>query len=415
MGRNKRVLTGIGGIADRLNFGVMARAFPREVVEEELDREQRKEKRIRALPSHMVVYYVIAMSFFTQAGVVEVLRWVLEGVRNVFGSQAIVIATKGAITIARNRVGASVMEALYRRLVVPQAVEKTKGAWYEGLRTVAIDGSTLDLQDTRENSEYHGYADGGRGECAFPKLRFVSLVETGTHVLFGARMGPYATSENALAQQVMDSLEKGMLCLADRLYYSFDFWNKARQTGAELLWRVKNNMVVPIEESLSDGSWLTTVYADTKSRRQRRDGVKVRVINYRLRNGNENTGETPGRDAQDYMLFTTLLDSERYPAETLAGLYPTRWEIETAYDEFKTHLRGGRVVLRSKTPELVRQEFYGFLLAHFCVRQLMHEAALVNDMEPLRFSFKHTVEIIKRKLPASTEAGFSPSANLSAP
>ena len=274
---------------------------------------------------------------------------------------------------------------------------------------VAIDGSTLDLQDTQENAEYFGYAEGGRGECAFPKLRFVSLVETGTHVLFGAQMGAYATSEIALAQQVIDSLEEGMLCLADRLFYSYDFWNKASGTGAQLLWRVKNNMVLPVQEHLSDGSWLTKIYSDTKSRRQRRDGVMVRVISYRLRNKDENNGTTIG-NGEGYLLLTTLLDFEKYPAEELAGLYPERWEIETSYDEFKTHLRGGRVVLRSKTPELVNQEFYGFLMAHFCTRQLMHEAALVNDIEPLRLSFTHTVEVIKRKLPTSTEVDFSPSA-----
>ena len=111
-----------------------------------------------------------------------------------------------------------------------------------------------------------------------------------------------------------------------------------------------------------------------------------------------------------YLLLTTLLDYEKHPTNELAELYPKRWEIETAYDEFKTHLRGGRVVLRSKTPELVHQEFYGFLLAHFCTRQLMHEAALVNNIELLRLSFTHTVEIIKRKLPTSTKVGFSPSA-----
>ena len=409
MGRNKRVQTGAGGITDRISFGVLARTLPRQVVNEELEVKRRKEQRIRALPSHMVVYYVIAMSFFMQTGVEEVLRWVLEGVRSFFGVHAIVIATKGAITKARVRVGAEVIEALYKRSVKPQAVEGTRGAWYKGLRLVSMDGSTLDLQDTEENAEYFGYAEGGRGECAFPKLRFVSLVETGTHVLFGAQMGSYKTSENALAQQVIYSLEEGMLCLADRLFYSFDFWNQARDTGAQLLWRVRNNMVLPVEKYLADGSWLTTIYADPKSRRQRRNGVKVRVISYRLKDNDANAGKTIGSN-ESYQLLTTLLDYEKYPAEELAELYPERWEIETAYDEFKTHLRGGRVVLRSKTPELVQQEFYGFLLAHFCTRQLMHEAALANDIEPLRLSFSHTVEIIKRKLPASTKAGFSPSA-----
>jgi len=409
MGRNRVVETGAGGITDRLSFGVLARMLPRPIVDEELTRKHRKEKRIRSLPAHMVVYYVIAMSFFSQTGVEEVLRWVLEGVRNFFGLNSIAVATKGAITSARIRLGSEVLEDLYKHVVKPQAMDATKGAWYKELRLVAIDGSTLDLQDTRENAEHFGYAEGGRGECAFPKLRFVSLVETGTHVLFGARMGVYKTSEHALAQQVIDSLEGDMLCLADRLFYSYDFWNKAKGTGAQLLWRVKNNMILPVEESLADGSWLTTIYADPKSRRQCRDGVKVRAINYRLKNENGNDGKTIG-NGESYLLLTTLLDCEKYSAEELAGLYPERWEIETAYDEFKTHLRGGRVVLRSKTPELVQQEFYGFLMAHFCTRQLMHEAALANDIEPLRLSFTHTVEIIKRKLSTSTRVGFSPSA-----
>jgi hypothetical protein len=409
MGRNRVVQTGAGGVTDRLSFGVLARMLPRPVVDEELRRKQRKEKRIRSLPAHMVVYYVIAMSFFSQTGVEDVLRWVLEGIRNFFGLDSISVATKGAITSARIRLGSDVIEALYKEVVKPQAIDATKGAWYNGLRLVAMDGSTLDLQDTHENAEYFGYAEGGRGECAFPKLRFVSLAETGTHVLFGARMGVYKTSEHALAQQVIDFLEDGMLCLADRLFYSYDFWNKAKGTGAHLLWRVRNNMVLPVEELLADGSWLTTIYADPKNRRQRRGGVKVRSINYRLKNEDENNDKTIGKD-ESYLLLTTLLNCEKYPAEELAGLYPERWEIETAYDEFKTHLRGGRVVLRSKTPELVKQEFYGFLMAHFCTRQLMHEAALVNDIEPLRLSFTHTVEIIKRKLPTSTKVGFSPSA-----
>jgi len=65
----------------------------------------------------------------------------------------------------------------------------------------------------------------------------------------------------------------------------------------------------------------------------------------------------------------------------------------------KTHLRGAQIVLRSKTPELVRQEFYGLLMAHYAIRGLMHEAALRADEDPDRLSFVHTVRVVQRRLP----------------
>jgi IS4 transposase len=104
---------------------------------------------------------------------------------------------------------------------------------------------------------------------------------------------------------------------------------------------------------------------------------------------------------------TTILDPAAAPAAELAALYHERWEIEGALAELKTHLRGARVVLRSKTPELVRQEFWGLLLAHFAVRGLMHEAALRAGEDPDRLSFLHAVRVVRRKLPVF--AALSPS------
>jgi len=400
MGRNRKDLSTTSKVAGSLSFAALARSLKRSTVEEEIEREGCREKRIRMLPSYLVVYYVVAMCIYGQVGVCEVLRWVLDEARGMFGLGEVRVATSGGISMARQRLGEKVMEALYRRVVGPVAVEATRGAWYAGKRVTAVDGSTLDLQDTSENAGHYGYAETSRGECAFPKLRFVTLVEVGTHVLFAARMAPYKVSEQALAAEVITELTPDMLCMADRLFYGYEFWRKARATGADLLWRVKGNLGLPVEERLPDGSYLTTIYAGT-SRRERADGGdRVRVVEYRL------TGE--GAPEETYRLLTTLLDHELHPARDLAELYPQRWEIEITYDEFKTHLRGGRVVLRSKTPRLVEQEFYAFLLAHYCLRHLMHEAALANGVPPLRLSYKHAVEVLKRRLPAY-EAGFSPS------
>lgn len=256
---------------------------------------------------------------------------------------------------------------------------------------VSSDGSCLDVADTGKNRAEFGCPGAGRGESAFPKLRFVAPVENGTHVLFGARLGRYAEGETTLAHGVPTALRPGMLCLADRQFFGHPLWRAGAATGADLLWRGKCNLLLPRETVLPDGSYLTTVYPGDKDRRHRTGGVRVRVVEYRL----EGVAEAEPL----HRLLTTLLDPERAPAAELAALYHERWEIEGALDELKTHLRGARVVLRSKTPELVRQEFWGLLLAHAAVRGLMHEAALRADEDPDRLSFLHAVRVIRRELP----------------
>ena len=188
----------------------------------------------------------------------------------------------------------------------------------------------------------------------------------------------------------MRALRKGMLCLADRFFPSYYLWHRAAKTGADLLWRVRQNARLEVDERLPDGSYLSRIYASTSDRRNQRHGIVVRVIDYRLHN-------VPG-SGPIYRLITTILDSERAPAQELAALYHERWETETALDELKTHLRGAQIVLRSKTPELVEQEFWGLLLAHFAIRGLMHEAALKADIDPDRLSFLHSVRVVQRRL-----------------
>jgi IS4 transposase len=181
-----------------------------------------------------------------------------------------------------------------------------------------------------------------------------------------------------------------MLCLADRNFFGFALWVQARSTGADLLWRIKINARLPREQLLADGSYVSRIYASDSDRRHQRNGVTVRVIEYRLQGV---------ADAEPiYRLLTTLLDPAQAPATELAALYHERWEIETALAELKTHLRGAKIVLRSKTPDLVRQEFYGLLMAHFAVRALMHEAALKADTDPDQLSFLHAVRVVRRKI-----------------
>jgi hypothetical protein len=218
------------------------------------------------------------------------------------------------------------------------------------------------------------------------------LLENGTHVLFGTQVGSYGMSEMALAQGVLSWLGQGMLCLADRYFFSFEFGQQAQARGAELLWRVRRNLRLPCERRLADGSYLSRIYPSEQDRKHQRNGMMVRVIEYRLEG-------VAGAEPR-YRLITTILDPEQAAALELAALYHDRWEVETALDELKTHLRGARIVLRSKTPDLVRQEFYGLMMAHFAIRGLMHEAALQADEDPDRLSFVHAVRVIRRKIPS---------------
>jgi hypothetical protein len=255
---------------------------------------------------------------------------------------------------------------------------------------VSLDGSTFDVADTAENDQEFGRPGASRGESAYPKIRFVGLLENGTHVLFAARMADYATDELKLAEDVVPALREGMLCLADRFFPSYKLWQKASSTEADLLWRTRQNARLDVERRFRDGSYLSRIYASTSDRRNRRKGVVVRVVDYRLE-GVE--------DAEPlYRLITTILDPKQAPARELAALYHERWEIETAFDELKTHLRGAQIVLRSKTPELVRQEFFGLLMAHFAIRGLMHEAALKAGEDPDRISFVHSTRVVQRRM-----------------
>jgi DDE family transposase len=217
------------------------------------------------------------------------------------------------------------------------------------------------------------------------------LVENGTHVLFGTEMGSYSTGEITLAKAALKRLKSGMLCLADRNFLGYELWQQAQASGAELLWRGKKHLRLARETELADGSYLSRIYPSARDWRKKTNGIRVRVIEYRL--------EGVADAEPSYRLVTTILDHQAAPAAELAALYHERWEIETALDELKTHLRGAQIVLRSKTPDLVKQEFYGFMMAHFAVRGLMHEAALKADEDPDRLSFLHAVCVIRRKLP----------------
>ena len=392
MARTRRALPAKVDVAHLISAGVLASVCPRALIEEVLADTGKASRRERLLPAPAVVYYVMALALWREAPLEEVLRVVCEGLQWLGGGEAgAVQASKSAISQARTRLGSQVMRQLAERVLRPLAAPGAPGAWYRGLRVMALDGSCMDVADEAANAKFFGYPGASRGESAFPQARVLGLVECGTHVVTAAAVAPYGHSEQAMAAQMLPAkLERGMLVLADRNFYGFKLWAIACASGAMLAWRVKANLKLAVVKLLSDGSYLSTVF-DSQDR-PRSAGQTVRVVEYALQDS-----ATPTQDS--YRLVTNILDPAQAPALELAALYHERWEIEGVFDEFKTHLRANSTVLRSKTPELVLQELWGLLLAHFAIRQLMAQAAWPRGLDPDRLSFTLAVRVIKRKMP----------------
>jgi hypothetical protein len=385
-------------LTDHISLGGLTASFPIDTVRDVLAQTGRASQRERDLPAQVMVYYAIALALYADVSTREGLRGLLEGVRWRGDPTTLrAPACKSAISQARTRLGAAPLEALYRTVVAPGAEPGTPGAWYRGWRVMSLDGTTLDVADTTAHVRAFGRPASSRGANAtgaFPQLRLVGLLETGTHAICAAPLGGYRTSEVALATPVLPALTAAMRCLADRGFLSFDLWQAAATTGAALLWRARAPFTLPVLERFADGSYRSELRWNPQCTSRDRTPLPVRVLEYTL---------PAVSDAEpSYRLVTTILDPARAPAEERAALYHERWEIETAFDEFKPHLRGARRVLRSKTPELVRQEAWGFLLCHFALRALMHEAALgavPRARDPDTLSFTHAVRVTRRTLP----------------
>jgi hypothetical protein len=391
-------------LSDHISIGVLTRVFPPEVVDRVIAESGRTEQRHRLLPARVVVYYVLGLSLFSQCAYEEVMRMLVEGLGWSEGwATDWNVPTKAALFQARARLGAEPLEALYRECAVPLATSTTRGAWYRSWRLMSIDGTCLDIADTTANEEAFGRPGSKRldGVGAFPQIRVLGLAECGTHAIVAATVGKYSESEQRIVPRLFASFGPGMLVLADRGFFSYVLWAAASATGADLLWRTKANHVLPVRGRLPDGSFLSAIYPSQKDRRHGTGAITVRVIEYALE-------QTPGPGDEEpvYRLLTTVLDPKAAPASELAGLYKERWEFETALDELKTHQRSPRVVLRSKKPDGVVQEAYGYLCVHYAIRWLMHTVADKARADPDRLSFTRTLRVARRT--TASHPGFSP-------
>ena len=391
-------------LSDRVALGVLTATFPRQLVDEVIEATGRREQRNRLLPAHLTVYYVLAMTLFSSSGYEEVMRSLTEGLAWASdGREQYELPSQVAISKARTRLGPEPLAELFTHACVPLATPATPGAFYRQWRLVSMDGTTIDVADTPANAGVFARAGTGRGDgSAFPQVRVVALGECGTHAVIAAAMDSYAVGEVTLAKRLVAALQPGMLCLADRGFTAHPLFSAAAATGAALLWRAKNNAALPVLEPLPDGSFLSELVA-TPDKYRREDVLPVRVVEYAI----DDEGR-PGATGTTYRLLTTILDPTQAPADELAALYAQRWEIESIFDELKTHQRGPRVILRSRTPEGVYQEAWGYLCVHYALRALIHAAADRGDLDPDRISFTKALHAARR----SVRAGLGGTVNL---
>ena len=391
-------------LSDLVSVGVLTRVFPPELVDEVIADVGRMEQRHRALPARVMAYFAIGMGLYSEGSYDDVLAQLTDGLSWASGWQeSYSPPSKSAIFQARARLGSEPLAALFERVAQPIGTDDTPGVWLAGRRLVAIDGTCLDVADTAANSEYFGRPGVNKGEqAAFPQARLIAMAECGTHAIFAANIGTYAESEAALTEPLLDRLEPGLLLTADRGFFSYALWRKAIGTGADLLWRVRTDRSGPKPtylEDLPDGSWLAHLHQTHSAAARREEPMLVRVVDYTIDDGRDNPAS--------YRLVTTLLDPAEVSAVDLAAAYTQRWEIELAFDELKTHQRGPRIVLRSKSPDLVLQEIWGHLCCHYAIRSLMAEAAQHSGHDPDRVSSVAALRITRQSI--AHQGDFSPS------
>jgi hypothetical protein len=402
-------------LADRIGIGVLAKVFTPELVDRVVEQAGVREQRTRTLPARVVVYYLLAMVLFFNSSYTEVWNKLVAGldwakrfrVRLDLGMQP----TAAAVTYARQRLGWQVMERLMEEVAGPLAGQDQRSAFVSGMRLVAVDGMCLDLPDNQENGAEFGYPSNEGGRGPFPQIRVVGLGECGTRAVLGAATSALATGEQPLTRQLLAKLAPGDLLLADRNFLSHGLLEDVLAAGVHMLWRAKSDVDLPVLDVLPDGTYLSRIADPAASRRLRRKGatggdipgITVRVIEYTV------TSEDGSETSETFTLVTDILDPGLLTCEQAAAAYARRWELETCFDELETSIRGGAaVVLRSKSPPMIRQEIYAMLCCYQAIRTLISHAADDAGLDPLRVSFTVARQAIRSRI--SDSGCFSPSA-----
>lgn len=347
-----RVITVAAGIFAPGHLGALTTVVPFELVDAVLEETRSVQRRLRALPSRVGVYFLLAMCLFPEVGYRRVWDKMTAGLAGL----PLVSPTTKALRDLRRRIGIAPIRGLFEVLSVPLAQPTTPGVAFGPYRLVSFDGcSSQKAPDTDRNRSWLG----GPAHSGYPVLELMTLVETGTRAVIGAVFGPTAQGETSYARRLLHLVGPDMLVLWDKGFDGNDFLAAVTGTGAQVLGRLRTNRRTPVLSPLADGSYLSVIGA-----------VRVRIIDANVMV----TCADGTTFTASYRLATTLADARRYPASTLVGLYHQRWEHESAYYALKHTIMGGRV-LRSGDPAGLQQEMWALLTLYQALRTVMVEAA----------------------------------------
>lgn len=390
MSRTKKEINSKLLLTSKISLSYLCKSYSKKIINQAISDTNSKEQRVRVLPSDVVFYYTLALVMYPGVAAREVMRILLESIRFMVGlnDDSSLVVAKSAITKARKRLGYRSLQKIYNDHVKPIANKESKESFYKNLRLVAIDGTILDLPDSKQNSTYFQRQMSG-DNSPFPQARMISIIECGTHIIFKSEIASIKIGEITMAKSMLKNLSTGMLCIADRNYFCYELWDIACKSGSSLLWRARNTANLPIEQILPDNSYLSTIKSANKKQKR-----QVRVIEFISKAIDPKTGKAK---EENYRFISNILDHTILPTKDVFDIYRARWEIETAFKELKISLPNYKSLIRAKVPDLVYQEIYAILLVHYSVRRLMYEAAQLAQIDPDDLSFTHSLNVVKRK------------------
>lgn len=374
-------------------MGLLTRTFTPELVDFVVDEAGAREERTKSLPASLMVNFVLTMWLFTGYGYGLVLRELVENWPR-RARENWQPATTGSLTLARARLGPGPLRLLFDRVAGATGTPATPGAFWRGLRLASMDGTLLDVPDSKANAAAYTRSSNGSRPAPYPQVRLLALVECGTKAMIGAVFDSFAIGERTLAKRLLHHLGPGMLLMADRGFPAYDLCTAAAATGAQLLWRVSQSFALPLVEVLSDGTYLSELRGRRKGER-----MPVRVIEYTVTTTTVGENGATEETSELFCLITTLLDPGQAPAGELAELYTARWTSETIFKHIKIEQRGGRpATLRSNSPAMVEQELWAMLCVYQAVHDLAVDAARHAGLPVAHISFKSTLAAARRSV-----------------
>jgi hypothetical protein len=332
--------------------------------------------RRRRLPAERMVWLVIGLALFRD----EPIWHIVQQLDLADGPEPSTPVPSAAVA-GRERLGEAPMAWLFNRLANywdEQAVPEH--CLFHGLRTYAVDGVVWSLPDTPENCKQFGKPSNENCSGAWPQLRAVCLMDTYSHLIRAAEFGDYRTGELSFAKPLVQTVPDESLTIFDRAYFSAAFLLDWQQAGQQKHWlmRAKTPLRYEIVHQFAVDDCLIRLPVSPQARKQHPDlpsHWQARLIKCTV-------------GGQPRQFLTSLCDARRFPARDIAAHYVQRWEIELGFREIKQGMLRKATTLRSKLPELVRQEVWGMLIAYNLLR---HEIAQMADelhVPPQRLSFQ---------------------------